>query len=183
MGSESGGSWSDLSAGKGLPGGLAGQQRLRGSYGAAGPAAIRMPPSTFRAAGGMRRGNMGHLTRIANAVVRSLERGPAQTPVSEAVRGEPCCGSGRPGPPRLLPGQRLPHGYWAVGLPSRGGPWGWAWAPEPRRLHGSPRRTSMLESRPWWLLSERSRPCPAQPRLRPGPAPCPPPWGFLRIML
>lgn len=40
----------------------------------------------------MRRGNMGHLTRIANAVVRNLEGGPAQTPVSEVIRGEPCLG-------------------------------------------------------------------------------------------
>lgn len=38
----------------------------------------------------MRRGNMGHLTRIANAVVRNLERGPMQTPISEVIRGEPC---------------------------------------------------------------------------------------------
>lgn len=33
---------------------------------------------------------MGHLTRIANAVVRNLERGPAHTPVGEVIRGEPC---------------------------------------------------------------------------------------------
>uniref|UniRef100_A0A8W4FHQ2 Protein phosphatase 6 regulatory subunit 2 n=1 Tax=Sus scrofa TaxID=9823 RepID=A0A8W4FHQ2_PIG len=32
-----------------------------------------------QAAGGMRRGNMGHLTRIANAVVQNLEGGPMQT--------------------------------------------------------------------------------------------------------
>lgn len=51
-----------------------------------------MVPVTPRAAGGMRRGNMGHLTRIANAVVQNLEGGPAQTPVSEVIRGEPCLG-------------------------------------------------------------------------------------------
>lgn len=44
---------------------------------------------TFRAAGGMRRGNMGHLTRIANAVVQNLEQGPVQTHISEVIRGEP----------------------------------------------------------------------------------------------
>lgn len=37
----------------------------------------------------MRRGNMGHLTRIANAVVQNLERGPMQTHISEVIRGEP----------------------------------------------------------------------------------------------
>lgn len=42
----------------------------------------------------MRRGNMGHLTRIANAVVRNLERGAMQTPVSEVIQGEPWPGSG-----------------------------------------------------------------------------------------
>lgn len=37
----------------------------------------------------MRRGNMGHLTRIANAVVQNLEQGPVQTHISEVIRGEP----------------------------------------------------------------------------------------------
>uniref|UniRef100_A0A2K6KM64 Protein phosphatase 6 regulatory subunit 2 n=1 Tax=Rhinopithecus bieti TaxID=61621 RepID=A0A2K6KM64_RHIBE len=41
-----------------------------------------------QAAGGMRRGNMGHLTRIANAVVQNLERGPVQTHISEVIRGD-----------------------------------------------------------------------------------------------
>lgn len=36
----------------------------------------------------MRRGNMGHLTRIANAVVQNLERGPMQTHISEVIQGE-----------------------------------------------------------------------------------------------
>ena len=38
---------------------------------------------------GMRRGNMGHLTRIANTVVQNLEGGPMQTQVSEVIRGLP----------------------------------------------------------------------------------------------
>ncbi|XP_071075236.1 serine/threonine-protein phosphatase 6 regulatory subunit 2 isoform X9 [Dasypus novemcinctus] len=42
-----------------------------------------------QAAGGRRRGNMGHLTRIANAVVQSLERGPAQACAAEAIQGLP----------------------------------------------------------------------------------------------
>nr|XP_042103888.1 serine/threonine-protein phosphatase 6 regulatory subunit 2 isoform X1 [Ovis aries]XP_042103889.1 serine/threonine-protein phosphatase 6 regulatory subunit 2 isoform X1 [Ovis aries]XP_042103890.1 serine/threonine-protein phosphatase 6 regulatory subunit 2 isoform X1 [Ovis aries]XP_042103891.1 serine/threonine-protein phosphatase 6 regulatory subunit 2 isoform X1 [Ovis aries] len=48
-----------------------------------------------QAAGGMRRGNMGHLTRIANAVVQSLEGGPLQSQVSEAFRGLPADCRGR----------------------------------------------------------------------------------------
>ncbi|XP_054426435.1 serine/threonine-protein phosphatase 6 regulatory subunit 2 isoform X2 [Pteronotus mesoamericanus] len=48
-----------------------------------------------QAAGGMRRGNMGHLTRIANAVVRNLERGPVPTPVGEVIRGLPAECRGR----------------------------------------------------------------------------------------
>ncbi|XP_017360409.1 serine/threonine-protein phosphatase 6 regulatory subunit 2 isoform X2 [Cebus imitator] len=48
-----------------------------------------------QAAGGMRRGNMGHLTRIANAVVQNLERGPVQTHISEVIRGLPADCRGR----------------------------------------------------------------------------------------
>uniref|UniRef100_A0A8D0P9L0 Serine/threonine-protein phosphatase 6 regulatory subunit 2 n=1 Tax=Sus scrofa TaxID=9823 RepID=A0A8D0P9L0_PIG len=48
-----------------------------------------------QAAGGMRRGNMGHLTRIANAVVQNLEGGPMQTHVSEVIRGLPADCRGR----------------------------------------------------------------------------------------
>ncbi|KAK2494406.1 hypothetical protein MC885_013976 [Smutsia gigantea] len=39
-----------------------------------------------QAAGGMRRGNMGHLTRIANAVVQTLERGPAHTHIHAVIQ-------------------------------------------------------------------------------------------------
>ncbi|XP_045866683.1 serine/threonine-protein phosphatase 6 regulatory subunit 2 isoform X3 [Meles meles] len=39
-----------------------------------------------QAAGGMRRGNMGHLTRIANAVAQNLEKGPVQTHISDVLR-------------------------------------------------------------------------------------------------
>lgn len=35
----------------------------------------------------MRRGNMGHLTRIANAVVQNMEKGPMQTQISEFIKG------------------------------------------------------------------------------------------------
>ncbi|XP_060244824.1 serine/threonine-protein phosphatase 6 regulatory subunit 2 isoform X6 [Meriones unguiculatus] len=48
-----------------------------------------------QAAGGMRRGNMGHLTRIANAVVQNLEQGPVQTHISEVIRGLPADCRGR----------------------------------------------------------------------------------------
>ncbi|KAL2775414.1 serine/threonine-protein phosphatase 6 regulatory subunit 2 isoform 6 [Daubentonia madagascariensis] len=48
-----------------------------------------------QAAGGMRRGNMGHLTRIANAVVHNLERGPVQTHIREVIRGLPADCRGR----------------------------------------------------------------------------------------
>lgn len=47
------------------------------------------PAAHSRAAGGMRRGNMGHLTRIANAVAQNLEKGPMQTHISDVIRGEP----------------------------------------------------------------------------------------------
>ncbi|XP_021564087.1 serine/threonine-protein phosphatase 6 regulatory subunit 2 [Carlito syrichta] len=49
----------------------------------------------IQAAGGMRRGNMGHLTRIANAVVQNLERGPMQAHISEVIRGLPADCRGR----------------------------------------------------------------------------------------
>nr|XP_014336156.1 PREDICTED: serine/threonine-protein phosphatase 6 regulatory subunit 2 [Bos mutus] len=48
-----------------------------------------------QAAGGMRRGNMGHLTRIANAVVQNLEGGPLQSQVSEVFQGLPADCRGR----------------------------------------------------------------------------------------
>ncbi|XP_029403864.1 serine/threonine-protein phosphatase 6 regulatory subunit 2 isoform X4 [Mus pahari] len=48
-----------------------------------------------QAAGGMRRGNMGHLTRIANAVVQNLEQGPVQTHISDIIRGLPADCRGR----------------------------------------------------------------------------------------
>ncbi|XP_010632556.1 serine/threonine-protein phosphatase 6 regulatory subunit 2 isoform X4 [Fukomys damarensis] len=48
-----------------------------------------------QASGGMRRGNMGHLTRIANAVVQNLERGPVQTHISEVIQGLPADCRGR----------------------------------------------------------------------------------------
>ncbi|KFQ70407.1 Serine/threonine-protein phosphatase 6 regulatory subunit 2, partial [Phaethon lepturus] len=41
------------------------------------------------AEGGMRRGNMGHLTRIANAVVQNMEKGPMQTQISEFIKELP----------------------------------------------------------------------------------------------
>ncbi|CAI9547236.1 unnamed protein product [Staurois parvus] len=39
----------------------------------------------IQAAGGMRRGNMGHLTRIANAVVQNMEKGPMQAQISDII--------------------------------------------------------------------------------------------------
>lgn len=60
--------------------------RWRPTLGRAGPRRPDTPSP--RAAGGMRRGNMGHLTRIANAVVQNLEGGPLQSQVSEVFRGE-----------------------------------------------------------------------------------------------
>ncbi|EMP29204.1 Serine/threonine-protein phosphatase 6 regulatory subunit 2 [Chelonia mydas] len=43
----------------------------------------------IQAEGGMRRGNMGHLTRIANAVVQNMEKGPMQTQTSEFIKELP----------------------------------------------------------------------------------------------
>ncbi|XP_046878878.1 serine/threonine-protein phosphatase 6 regulatory subunit 2a isoform X1 [Hypomesus transpacificus] len=39
--------------------------------------------------GGTRRGNMGHLTRIANMVVQNLEKGPVQTQISDLIKELP----------------------------------------------------------------------------------------------
>uniref|UniRef100_A0AAQ5Z081 Protein phosphatase 6, regulatory subunit 2b n=1 Tax=Amphiprion ocellaris TaxID=80972 RepID=A0AAQ5Z081_AMPOC len=39
--------------------------------------------------GGMRRGYMGHLTRIANTVVHNLEKGPVHTQISSLITGLP----------------------------------------------------------------------------------------------
>lgn len=43
--------------------------------------------SLFRIAGGMRRGYMGHLTRIANTIVHNLEKGPVHTQISSLIAG------------------------------------------------------------------------------------------------
>ncbi|NXF13579.1 PP6R2 phosphatase, partial [Smithornis capensis] len=43
----------------------------------------------IQAEGGMRRGNMGHLTRIANAVVHNMEKGPMQAQISDFIRELP----------------------------------------------------------------------------------------------
>ncbi|XP_072858434.2 serine/threonine-protein phosphatase 6 regulatory subunit 2 isoform X1 [Pogona vitticeps] len=43
----------------------------------------------IQAEGGMRRGNMGHLTRIANSVVQNMEKGPMQTHICEFIKGLP----------------------------------------------------------------------------------------------
>lgn len=43
--------------------------------------------SVFRSEGGMRRGYMGHLTRIANTVVHNLEKGPVHTQISSLITG------------------------------------------------------------------------------------------------
>lgn len=44
-------------------------------------------PVHFRAVGGTRRGNMGHLTRIANMVVHNLEKGPVQAQITDLIKG------------------------------------------------------------------------------------------------
>ncbi|XP_066175047.1 serine/threonine-protein phosphatase 6 regulatory subunit 2 isoform X3 [Sylvia atricapilla] len=48
----------------------------------------------IQAEGGRRRGNMGHLTRIANAVVHNMEKGPMQAQISDFMKGlsEDCRG-------------------------------------------------------------------------------------------
>ncbi|MBN3286501.1 PP6R2 phosphatase, partial [Polyodon spathula] len=37
----------------------------------------------------MRRGNMGHLTRIANTVVQNMEKGPVQAQISDLIKELP----------------------------------------------------------------------------------------------
>lgn len=44
-------------------------------------------PVNLRAEGGTRRGNMGHLTRIANMVVQNLEKGPVQAQIADLIKG------------------------------------------------------------------------------------------------
>uniref|UniRef100_A0A8C8MP33 Protein phosphatase 6, regulatory subunit 2a n=1 Tax=Oncorhynchus tshawytscha TaxID=74940 RepID=A0A8C8MP33_ONCTS len=41
----------------------------------------------IQAEGGARRGNMGHLTRMANMVVQNLEKGPVQSQISDLIKG------------------------------------------------------------------------------------------------
>ncbi|XP_035282067.1 serine/threonine-protein phosphatase 6 regulatory subunit 2-like [Anguilla anguilla] len=43
----------------------------------------------IQAEGGMRRGNMGHLTRIANAVVQNMEKGPVQAQIADLIKELP----------------------------------------------------------------------------------------------
>nr|XP_033813890.1 serine/threonine-protein phosphatase 6 regulatory subunit 2 isoform X4 [Geotrypetes seraphini] len=43
----------------------------------------------IQAEGGMRRGNMGHLTRIANTVVQNLEKGPVKTQIGDFIKELP----------------------------------------------------------------------------------------------
>ena len=45
-------------------------------------------PVNLRTEGGTRRGNMGHLTRIANMVVQNLEKGPVQAQITDLIKGE-----------------------------------------------------------------------------------------------
>uniref|UniRef100_A0A673XPX4 Protein phosphatase 6 regulatory subunit 2 n=1 Tax=Salmo trutta TaxID=8032 RepID=A0A673XPX4_SALTR len=44
-----------------------------------------------QAEGGMRRGYMGHLTRIANTVVCNMEKGPVRTQISNLITGRAVC--------------------------------------------------------------------------------------------
>ncbi|XP_067346360.1 serine/threonine-protein phosphatase 6 regulatory subunit 2a isoform X2 [Channa argus] len=43
----------------------------------------------IQAEGGTRRGNMGHLTRIANMVVQNLEKGPVQSQITDLIKELP----------------------------------------------------------------------------------------------
>lgn len=44
-------------------------------------------PCLVRSEGGMRRGYMGHLTRIANTVVHNLEKGPVHNQICSLIIG------------------------------------------------------------------------------------------------
>ena len=48
---------------------------------------LKCVSSVSRSEGGMRRGYMGHLTRIANTVVHNLEKGPVHTQISSLITG------------------------------------------------------------------------------------------------
>uniref|UniRef100_A0A7N8XJ58 Protein phosphatase 6, regulatory subunit 2a n=1 Tax=Mastacembelus armatus TaxID=205130 RepID=A0A7N8XJ58_9TELE len=49
---------------------------------------LKCVPVNLRAEGGTRRGNMGHLTRIANMVVQNLEKGPVQAQITDLIKGK-----------------------------------------------------------------------------------------------
>lgn len=70
---------------------------------------------------------MGHLTRIANAVAQSLERGPVQGHVIEAIRGEPEPRAG-------LPGLLVPLAP-SIVPPPLAGPVPHFWGPPDSRVH------------------------------------------------
>lgn len=83
---------------------------------------------------------MGHLTRIANAVAQSLEKGPVQGHVSEAIRGEPTPPPGLQEPQShqhlrqellLLTLEPGSHVASLSGLPAASGPS----RPEPEKTH------------------------------------------------
>lgn len=45
----------------------------------------------LRSEGAPRRGNMGHLTRIANMVVQNLEKGPEPSQIIDLIKGKRRC--------------------------------------------------------------------------------------------
>lgn len=46
------------------------------------------PPLSPRSAGGPRKGYMGHLTRVANALVQNTEKGPNAEQLGQLLKGE-----------------------------------------------------------------------------------------------
>lgn len=51
------------------------------------------PPCLPRSGGGPRKGYMGHLTRVANALVQNVEKGPNAEQLGQLLKGE---GQGSP---------------------------------------------------------------------------------------
>ena len=70
-----------------------------GRAGRAGRVCVQPRPLSPRSAGGPRKGYMGHLTRVANALAQNSEKGPNAEQLGQLLKGE---GWGRPGGGRRL---------------------------------------------------------------------------------
>lgn len=134
-----------------------------GRAGRAGRVCVQPRPLSPRSAGGPRKGYMGHLTRVANALAQNSEKGPNAEQLGQLLKGEGWGwpGGGRrlgarglvsshpPSPSRAARGPARAVGGVRVGAPGgdqqeeHRGP---GEAPAPRRAHVGPRQCSSFWS-------------------------------------